>query len=291
MDLEEWEILPEDGYLDIQYDAGKKIFSRKYGDDDSNNLYKNNYFICPSQELLESTENSSSRVPKQPLHVPIQLSTFHDEQVVKGVINMEPINNSSSASLEKIKDVLDSGSPLEADHDPVSQVFFKKMVENKSVDMKMDSPKSNNKGLIPQMDPATIRFDNEANPTKEEALESKNSMQKPENEKIKEISDEVTWGQDSGGLNIWKLSLNRFGAICSFGVVAASICIIILGGRKQNKRPHQQNQKVPFHIFTEDKRIKQVVHHATRLNEAISTMRGVQGVRAHITVGGYYEGL
>ena len=38
-------------------------------------------------------------------------------------------------------------------------------------------------------------------------------------------------------------------------------------------------------------RIKQVVHHATKLNEAISAVRGVPMTRAHITYGGYYDGL
>jgi hypothetical protein len=38
-------------------------------------------------------------------------------------------------------------------------------------------------------------------------------------------------------------------------------------------------------------RIKQVVHHATKLNEAISAARGVPIARAHITYGGYYNGL
>lgn len=282
MDLEGWEILPEDGYLEIHYDGAKKIFSRKYGADGPNNLYKNNYF--PSEdpsEFMESTEKTKSRIPNQLLPVPIQFSPSHDHEVVK-----EVINNSSSASVKKIKAVPDSGVPLEADHDPVSQVFFKKMNENKSVDMKMDSPKSNNKGVIPQMDPGAFQYENEETPMKDDALEGKNSLQKSEMDKIVEIKKEIT-----DEVNIWKWSLNGFGAICSFGVVAASICIIILGGRKQNKQLHQQNQKVQFHIFSEDKRIKQVVHHATRLNEAISAMRGVPGVRAQITFGGYYDCL
>lgn len=230
MDLEGWEILPEDGYLEIQYDGCNKIFSRKYGADEPNNLYKNNYFIYPSQdpsEFMESSERSTSRVPKQ-LPVPIQLSPFHDEEV-KQIINKEPIHNSSSASVEKINVNPDSRIPLEADRDTVSQVFFKKMIENKSVDMKLDSPKSKDKGLVPQ---------------KDEILEGKSLVPKSEKEKIIETNKEVTWGQDSGGLNMWKWSLNGLSSICSFGVVAASICIIILGGRKQNKHIHQQHQKV-----------------------------------------------
>lgn len=38
-------------------------------------------------------------------------------------------------------------------------------------------------------------------------------------------------------------------------------------------------------------RIKQVVDHATKLNEAIAAVRGVPVTRAHITVGGYYDAL
>jgi len=37
--------------------------------------------------------------------------------------------------------------------------------------------------------------------------------------------------------------------------------------------------------------MKQVVHHATKLNEAINAVRGAPLTRAHITIGGYYEGL
>jgi hypothetical protein len=38
-------------------------------------------------------------------------------------------------------------------------------------------------------------------------------------------------------------------------------------------------------------RIEQVVHHATKLNGAISVARGVPVARAHITYGGYYGGI
>ena len=34
-----------------------------------------------------------------------------------------------------------------------------------------------------------------------------------------------------------------------------------------------------------------MVQHATKLNDAISAARGVPMSRAHISVGGYYDGL
>jgi hypothetical protein len=38
-------------------------------------------------------------------------------------------------------------------------------------------------------------------------------------------------------------------------------------------------------------RIKQVVHHATKLNEVFAASRGVPLSRAHITYGGHYDGV
>jgi hypothetical protein len=38
-------------------------------------------------------------------------------------------------------------------------------------------------------------------------------------------------------------------------------------------------------------RIKQVVHHATKLNEVFAAARGVPLSRAHITYGGHYDGV
>lgn len=49
--------------------------------------------------------------------------------------------------------------------------------------------------------------------------------------------------------------------------------------------------KQAFLIVGLMQRIKQVVHHATRFNEAMSAVRGVPVTRAHITVGGYYDAL
>ncbi|KAG8486496.1 hypothetical protein CXB51_019868 [Gossypium anomalum] len=37
--------------------------------------------------------------------------------------------------------------------------------------------------------------------------------------------------------------------------------------------------------------MKQVVHHTTKLNEAISVVRGVPITRAQITFSGYYDGI
>ncbi|XP_030525925.2 uncharacterized protein LOC115737744 [Rhodamnia argentea] len=99
-------------------------------------------------------------------------------------------------------------------------------------------------------------------------------------------------GESNGVHNILKRSFTGIGALCSFGVAAAAtFCVLILGSRQGNNRQSQQKQNLRFQIYSDDKRIKKVVHHATKLNEAISAVRGVPHTRAHIIVGGYYDSL
>ncbi|KAL3625488.1 hypothetical protein CASFOL_030942 [Castilleja foliolosa] len=227
MDLEDWELLPDDdGYLEIKDDGGKQVYSRTYPNSSlspsSPTLFQMNYFICPPKSV-EITNNQDQ--------APIQITSF-------------------SAAV---------------DPDPVSQVFFKKLKEPEFVDMKLDSPKSpgSSLGIIPQLD---FQFDENR-----EEKEGNNLEMVMKSEKMK-LNDEDA---DEGGLNIWKWSLSGIGAICSFGVVAATFCIFSF-----NKH-HHHNHKLQFQIYTDDKRMKQVVHDASKLNEAMR--------RAHITFGGYYE--
>ncbi|XP_057486102.1 uncharacterized protein LOC130772359 [Actinidia eriantha] len=303
MDLEEWELLPDDGFLEIHDDGGKKIFSRKYGTDPKS-VFNTNYFICPSPTKSPKFADppANPRVPNQLVPVPIQLPETigkeSDQEQVKEVIKVVPID-------QKAKKAPNMGA-VEGDQDPVSQVFFKKMTENEFVDMKMDSPKSSTgRGIVPWIDPGMFQFEDRSEAYKGEAMEGKPAGSKIKIEKetvktkktdldsgIEEGEEAGTWEEKNGGLNIWKWSLTGIGAICSFGVAAATICVIILGSHQKNKQQQQQqNQKLRFEIIADDKSIKQVVHHATKLNEAISAARGVPLTRAHITIGGYYDGL
>ncbi|XP_075638288.1 uncharacterized protein LOC142610369 [Castanea sativa] len=294
MDLDEWEFLPDDdGFLDFHDDGDKKNFLGKRNSDPKT-VFNMNYFICPSptpRKIIEPPRNSG--LPSQLVPVPIHLeppsgkARDDDEQQLVKQITKVPIEISvlpSASITEKI-------NHMEADQDSVSQVFFK-MKENEFVDMKMDSPKSGARGFLPQID--TFQFED-----KGEALEGM-SMTSPRMKVEKDMVlgkksimdcdaniEEVNWDESNGRLNIWKWSLTGIGAICSFGVAAATICILFFGTQQTNKH----NQKLRFQIYTDDKRIKQVVHHATKLNEAISAVRGVPMTRAHITYGGYYDGL
>ncbi|GFP84160.1 hypothetical protein PHJA_000559700 [Phtheirospermum japonicum] len=84
---------------------------------------------------------------------------------------------------------------------------------------------------------------------------------------------------DGVKLNVWKWSLTGIGTICSFGVAAASVCIIILGNHRKNN--------LQFHIYTNDKMIKN--QHSRKLDEAIAALGGAIVTKARVTVGGYYD--
>ncbi|KAL0405056.1 UNVERIFIED_CONTAM: hypothetical protein Sradi_2146400 [Sesamum radiatum] len=71
---------------------------------------------------------------------------------------------------------------------------------------------------------------------------------------------------------IWKWSSNGLGAICTFGVAAATFCLIIFSTHRNKK-----HQSLQFQMYNSDKRMKQVIHQASKLYEA---------GRA---VGGYYD--
>ncbi|KAF2306922.1 hypothetical protein GH714_022536 [Hevea brasiliensis] len=283
MDLEEWEILPHGGFLDYHEDGEKKNFAASKRSSNSKSVFDMNYFVCPS-----SPPRNTRMVPNQLVPVPFQLeptriTTGKDQEDKSKAIDIRVM---PSVIMPEVKgpDI----ASKEADQDPVSQVFFKKMKENEFVDMKMDSPKSpTSKSFVPpQIDAGKFNFED-----KGETLETKISFPRIKNEKEIVEVEEINWEENNGGLNLWKWSLNGIGAICSFGVAAATVCIIIFGSQQRNKQQQQQNQKLRFQIFSDDKRIKQVVHHATKFNEAITTVRGVPISRAHITYGGYYDGL
>ncbi|KAA0060102.1 hypothetical protein IC582_019792 [Cucumis melo] len=290
MDLHEWEILSDDGLLDYKDDQKKIVSAKRRSGSDAKIVFDMNYFLCPSMNSSSKqhiSQPSSSRLVRQPIPVHLQLDSpivkipdddslalkekeKEKESIVIGVV--------PSAMSEK-----DQKGAVEADQDTVTQVFFKKMKENEFVDMKLDSPRSSNKGTKPQIDVGHYQFD-DGGESKENITNSPrmNLISQKSNKEIDANKDEMNWDGSMGGLNILKWSLNGIGAICSFGVAAATICILFHGGNQH---------KLRIQIYTHDKKLKQAVQQATRLNEAISAARGLPQTRAHITCGGHYGGL
>ncbi|XP_047318679.1 uncharacterized protein LOC124922006 isoform X1 [Impatiens glandulifera] len=191
----------------------------------------------------------------------------------KQVIHLDPSSSPSYSAKDIVFDQKVEAPKFEVetehDDDIVSQVSFNK--ENEFVDMKIDSPKSRSRSPLPQIDLGSFQFE-----MKNEVVE------------VTDDDHDHDHDHDKAKDNIWKRSLNGIGAICSFGVAAATFCFIVLGTQQKNKKD------IRFQIYADDKRIKQVMtQHAAKMNGAISAMRGVSVplARAHITVGGYYDGL
>ncbi|KAF9609182.1 hypothetical protein IFM89_013572 [Coptis chinensis] len=296
MDLDEWEYLSDDGFHALPNSGKGLLVSPKL---DFNlgvkGVFDMDYFTYhspKSRRKVEKTKNSSvSRDVKQLSPIQVHLEPKKsEEEVVKEVIKvpiletskLSPVNNSEKPNLT-----------LGEDQEMISQhVFFKKMKENEFVDIKMDSPKSGGRGIKAQTEAESFQFED-----KKEGLEEKHDMGNKastkvgtEKEKLLEENNSkevIKWEESRGGFNFLNWGLSGIGALCSLGMAAATICIFILGSQQRHK--HQQNQKLRFQIYADDnKRFKQVVHHASKLNQAILSVRGVPFNRAHITSGGYY---
>ena len=240
MDLEEWEYLPDDGFLDFSEDGVRKIFIRDNDPNNSRGVFDMNYFICPSPDQPGNWVEPpplSPRLPKQllPLQIRLDPPPIVDEEIVKHITKVPSL-----------------GALKEADQDTVSQVFFKKMKENEFVDMKMDSPKSGSRGILPQIEAGGFQFEE-----KDEMMENNNNHHPSKKNHLGPAATpdikEGSWTESSGGggFNVWKWGLTGIGALCSFGVAATSICIIIFASGQKNK--HNHNQKLRFQIITDDK--------------------------------------
>uniref|UniRef100_A0ACD5WCJ1 Uncharacterized protein n=1 Tax=Avena sativa TaxID=4498 RepID=A0ACD5WCJ1_AVESA len=100
-------------------------------------------------------------------------------------------------------------------------------------------------------------------------------------------------GLEFVGFSVGKLRVNGAGALCSFGVAAATFCIFLLGGGKhQLNQKKTQSQKIRFQMCAAgDERIHEVVEQASMLNQAMSSVMGGASTRASISFGGYYDGF
>lgn len=281
MDLDEWELLPSDAFVDLHQDGGKNKIIISPSSNQKNSVIDMNYF----QKLIDPPQKSV------PVVVPIQEIGGKIPVVEKEI----PEDDQTT-----LKEKIDSPKGLEVnggfDQETVSQVFFKKLKENEFADMKMDSPKSQNMGLLPQIGVGSYQFEE-----KEKKKDGNFDEEEKEVEEIKPIKREkgsskeeeiVDWEDDNnGGLNIWKWAMTGIGAVFSFGFAAATVSLIVLGNRHKEQN-HHKSPELSFQFYAHEKRIKQVVDHAKKLNEAITAARGGAPLtRAHITIGGYYEGL
>lgn len=266
MDPNDWIVIYDDEYADVNEDSDQKPIIFGKINPDLRSVLDMNYF---PKKTSKTSRDFHQKVLKEIVHVPIQLNpkvgNVQDEGLVEENIkdqdHVEGTLVPSPTSTEKIKGVI-----FEADHNTVSQLLSKIK--------EIDSPKSVDGELFPSSD---IGETQEIMPSSKVKIEKELT--------IMECDKEVE--NSSDGFNFWKWSLNGVGAICSFGVAAATtICVLHFGSQQRNKI-----QKIRFQIYSDDKRIKQVVQHSTKLNGPISVVSGVPRNRGTITCGDYYGGL
>lgn len=267
MDLDEWEVLPSDGFIDHHVSSSSS---------NPNGLIDMDYF----QKFIDPPQYSKICDSRVVSVVPIKFD--HGIGEIPAEEKEIPEDQSSGEQLKGLEMVEKVSETCV--QETVSQVFFKTLKEkNEFVDMKLDSPKSLNKGFVPQVDVGTYQFDEE-----DEKFEEEEHIKEEKSSKLDE--EVVNWEDTNGGLNVWKWAMSGIGALVSFGFAAATVSLIVLGNRHKDK-PSNKSQEFHFQLYNHDKRMNQVVHHATKLNEAINAVRGAPLTRAHITIGGYYEGL
>ncbi|CAM8960805.1 unnamed protein product [Rhodiola kirilowii] len=276
MDLEDWEYLPDVATYLLHDDEHGGIAARSVRSSSAytaNSIINTDYFSTGSDPVPPPP-------PPAKLLIPIQ---FRDLTVQNSHVSQQQLENQSTAQTP--------------DAAAVSNVFFENDLiskeTNEFADMKFydsTSPGSNpDAALIGEFkfvektgddvitSPRTNKFD----PFDEDEINPQ--VAKNDVNWVGEgiIGDDYPI-DDDGGLNLWKLGFGGIGAICSFGVTAAAICLFIFG--KNHTAKH--NHKLKFQIYADHKRMNQVVEHATNFNEAMSA--AVLN-RAHITYGGYYN--
>ncbi|XP_055808450.1 uncharacterized protein LOC129876998 [Solanum dulcamara] len=128
MDLQEWELLSDNGLLEVLHDKKDNFLSRDHASD-------------------------SKRVPNK-LVIPL-------------LIQQEPSIQKPQEDVEVIKEVItkvpiEEATLVQDEEDKVSQVFFKKMKESEFENMKLDSPKFSNKTTsVSQIDSMNFPFEDE----------------------------------------------------------------------------------------------------------------------------------
>ncbi|ERN20396.1 uncharacterized protein LOC18448812 [Amborella trichopoda] len=279
IDLQDWEILSEEDGSFQSKDLSQQLSFSHGGRLDVN------YFVCP----IHSPRLRQIREEKPP---PLYLAE-KENRIVGSVVEKDPpldLAEPTPQTVPVTEVKLCTGPPVfslenldREGSDLISQVFLKKMEEPKFVDTtSMDGHRS-------------------IDPIAEENQRKADGLVERERKRIgREASDPI--GEEKGDLgrerktigwdgcvNIWRWRITGIGTLCSLGMAAATISIIIFG--RQKHKQHHQNHKLRFHIYAEDKGFKRMVEQATRLNDAISAVRGAPLNRAQITFGGCYDGI
>nr|CAB3456035.1 unnamed protein product [Digitaria exilis] len=160
----------------------------------------------------------------------------------------------------------------------------------------MDSDKDEEEKVFQSPDAKEFADDKFAKEEEAKALQNPDAKE-VENDKFSGEEEDVKEEDNKAQpecvvFSVGKLKVNGIGALCSFGVAAATVCIFLIGGRLQHHHKQQQ-QKIQLQFYGDDKSIHQVVQQTSRLNQAMSSVMGAGGAstRANISFGGFYDGF
>lgn len=126
MDLQEWELLSDNGLLEVLHDDRHNFLSREYASD---------FKRVPNQLVIPILIQQEPSIQKPQ----------EDDEVIKEVITKVPV---------------EGATVVQDEEDKVSQVFFKKMNGAEFENMKLDSPKISNKTTsVSQIDSMSFPFE------------------------------------------------------------------------------------------------------------------------------------
>ncbi|KAK4405002.1 hypothetical protein Sango_0868800 [Sesamum angolense] len=241
------------------------------------------YFICPPQ-LLPKTIH-----PPQPTIPHLQLPD-HQPLLTKTPLPIPPAQASAR---------INTSFTTSADQHPVSPDKFYETGLMMTLDSKTTwviMPQAQTEGA------GVFHFQEKKDPCKDDSITS-----------VIKKNDKKLLFELEGGFNIWKWSFNGLGAICSFGVAAATFCLIINFSTHRNKNILTRIRAFNFRFTTVTRfisqhpscflrhyfshsvmnllldqtihpvRMKQVIHQASMLSEA------GRGVGITTSGGGYYD--
>ena len=236
MDLEDWVLLPKDPYKDLDHEEGHEAATKIIRN--TQKSFDMDYFICPTQDPVGKTEfhRMSSVVPTQLLQVPITWEPVYTMEDVDHKKNLEP------------------DPELLTDSDPSPRITFKTAKENEFVDMKIDLP-ARFTSPLPQNDEK--HFDSEGVLVKECYDEMGTKVEEGGDVRSKKGVDWAEKNICGGKMNLWKMSLNGIGAICSFGVATAvtTFCVFFLGHNNSMKGCRNKNKIISFRVYTDDNKV------------------------------------
>jgi CO dehydrogenase/acetyl-CoA synthase beta subunit len=72
-------------------------------------------------------------------------------------------------------------------------------------------------------------------------------------EEVQETKKEKRAPAECLAFSVGKLRVNGIGALCSFGVAAATVCVLLVGGKLQHQQKQQHQQNIQLQFLGDDK--------------------------------------